>query len=208
MIILYVLLLIVILAAVFWQYVRVFFSRVLTLLKIEKLCRENEIAFKLINNSYAFAKNNSDSFDFLLRVGDTVIPVKFYSALSKKSVLTIDRSGKACISEAYRKPLSRSNKKEASIVKKYTRLPNMKIKKNMISKKYTCIPIFLNEPEFHSVRVLVEGGKPRDIHDESSLVGGCNWFDRDTFTSLLMLYGEKERERGVAENMGDKTENA
>ena len=182
------------LVLIFWQYIRVSLSRVRLFRKIKALCEENGIAVKLINGSYFLAKNTNDSFDFLLKVGNTVIPVKFYSALTKTSVALIDPSGKICIRDYYRKALSKSGKREGKVIKKYAKLPSMKIKKNIISKNYTWYPVFLNEPAFSSVKVSDKSGEVREIEETDALVAGCRWLDRDTLVSLLVLYATRARD--------------
>lgn len=194
MVVLYIFLALAVLSLIFWQHIRVAFSRISTFKEIKRICDENKIDIKLMNSSYFLAKNKNDSFDFILKVADTVIPVKFYSALSRSASLQIDATGKACIRDVYRKPLSRSGKREVKVIKKYTRLPSMKIKKNIISKKYTYFPIFLSVPEFSSVKVMISDGKFVDIHETDALVAGCRWFDKSMLISLLNLYAKRARD--------------
>ena len=68
-------------ALVLWPYIRIVLFRILALLKIKKACRDNDVEFKLLNKAFAFSSNDKNNFDFLIYVGRTTVPVKFFSSL-------------------------------------------------------------------------------------------------------------------------------
>ena len=205
MIIWYTVLLIGVLSLIFWQYIGAALSRIATYREIKRLCQAGKIDIKLMNGSYFTAKNKNDGFDFILKIGNTVLPVKFYSALSTRDTAYIDPRGKVCVRGTYRKPLSRSGRPEGQAVKRFYRLPSMKIRKDFISKKYTIYPVFLNEPPFRSVKLVDKLGRSTDLYDTSGIVAGCRWLDKETFISLVYAYASKRKDQ-TDENNGRATD--
>ncbi len=193
MIIWYIILLLAVLSLIFWQYIRAAISRIITYREVKKICQAGKIDIKLMNGSFAFAKNKNDGFDFILKIGNTVLPVKFYSALSTRDTAYIDPRGRVCVRGIYRKPLSRSGRAEGQAVKRFYRLPSMKIRKDIISKEYKIYPVFLNEPPFKSVKLVDKAGKTTDIFDTSGVVAGCRWLEKETFLSLIMASVKKKQ---------------
>jgi hypothetical protein len=193
MVVWYIILLLAVLSLIFWQYIRAALARIRTYRFIKKVCVANKIDIKLMNGSYAVSKNKNDGFDFILKIGNTVLPVKFYSALSTRDTAYIDPRGRVCVRGIYRKPLSRSGRPEGQAVKRFYALPSMKIRKDMISKNYTVYPVFLNEPAFKAVKLLDKAGKTTDIFDTNGVVAGCRWLDKDTLISLIAAYVRKNK---------------
>lgn len=191
MVVWYIILLLAVLCLIFWQYIRAAISRMATYHEVKRICHANKIDIKLMNSSYAISKNKNDGFDFILKIGNTVLPVKFYSALSTRDTAYIDPRGRVCVRGIYRKPLSRSGRPEGQAVKRFYKLPSMKIRKDIISKNYTIYPVFLNEPPFKSVRLIDKAGKNVDIFDTNGVVTGCRWLDKDVFISLIYAYASK-----------------
>ena len=132
MFILYILILLGLLSIVMFPYERVAVCRIRAVRKIAVLCRERDINFKVINHLYPFSRNKNSTFDFIIRIDNTVIPVKFFSATERKTTMILDNSGKICIAGKYRDPLSRSMEKQFKTVKRYDSLPVMKISKKII----------------------------------------------------------------------------
>lgn len=194
MIFLYLLLLLLILSLELWQYERVAIKRACTLIRVKRLCKKKSIKFKLINPFFAFSKNSRDEFDFMLKIGKTVIISKFYSALDTHSIAMIEPTGKICVKRKVREPLLREEKRKYRIVQEISSLPSMKAKKDMISKRYTCFPVILNEPEFSSLVIKEPSGELKEVFDSNILVGGCRWLDANTFISLIEVYSEDNGE--------------
>lgn len=192
MVVWYIILLLAVLSLIFWQYIRAALARIRTYRFIKKVCVANKIDIKLMNGSYAVSKNKNDGFDFILKIGNTVLPVKFYSALSTRDTAYIDPRGRVCVRGIYRKPLSRSGRPEGQAVKRFYTLPSMKIRKDIIAKEYTTYPVFLNEPAFKAVRLVDRSGKSTDIYDTNGVVAGCRWLDKETFLSLIYAYARKK----------------
>lgn len=192
MVILYLLLVLCLAALVAYPYERVALKRFLTVRKIARLCKERNIKFKVINRAYPFSKNKRNEFDCILRIGKTVIPVKFFSAVDTEATIILDSSGKICIRRAYREPLCRDKKRKDRVIKKYGRLPSMKIGKSIVGDRYTCFPVFLNEPRFASVLKRDEKGNISDFYDGSSKIAGCNFIDSDTLPALISLYTDRD----------------
>ena len=199
MVFVYIFLLSLLLFRVFWQYLRAAAFRTVTYLRIKKICRAGKIDIKLMNKNFAFSRNKNDGFDFILKIGNTVLPVKFYSALSTRDTAYIDSRGRVCVRGIYRKPLSRSGKPEIRPVNRFYKLPLMKIRKDIISKNYKIYPVFLNEPVFKAVKVVDKAGKTADINETNLVVAGCRWLDKKTFISLIYAYASK-REKQTNEN--------
>ena len=197
MVVWYIILLIAVLCLIFWQYIRAAISRIAAYREIRRICNENDIDIKLLNSSYAISKNKNDSFDFILKIGNTVLPVKFYSALSTRDTAYIDPRGRVCVRGIYRKPLSRSGRLERQGVNRFYKLPSMKLRKDIISKEYVVYPVFLNEPAFSAVKVVDKGGKNTDILDTNGIVAGCRWLDRDTLLSLIYAYSQKKKSENI-----------
>jgi len=192
---------------VFWQYLRAAAFRIITYLKIKKICRAGKIDIKLMKKGFAFSKNKNDSFDFILKIGNTVLPVKFYSALSTRDTAYIDRRGKVCVRGIYRKPLSRTGKPAWRPVNRFYRLPSMRIRKDIISKNYKIYPVFLNEPAFKTVKVVERPGKSVDINETNLVVAGCRWLDKDTFISLIYAYAAKKEKDASGEKTAHDNKN-
>ena len=192
MVVWYIILLLAVLCLIFWQYIRAALARIRTYTFIKKVCNANKIDIKLMNASYFAAKNKNDGFDFILKIGNTVLPVKFYSALSTRDTAYIDPRGRVCVRGIYRKPLSRSGRPEGQGVKRFYKLPSMKIRKDIISKDFTIYPVLLNEPAFKAVKRVDKDGKTTDLYDTNGVVAGCRWLDKNTFFSLVVAYAKKK----------------
>lgn len=189
----YCLLLLILAGLILSPYISVAIGRFVTLHKISKLCREKEISFKVMNAFYPFSPNKRDRFDFIMRIGNTVIPVKFFSATDRSSTLIIARTGKICIARAFGMPFSRDGRKRKKIIKKYGSIPTLKIEKNIIGQKFTRFPMILNEPSFAFVRRIDENGKNVDLYSTSARVGGCTFTDSSTLIDLICAYSSEEK---------------
>ncbi len=188
----YLLLILCITALVAFPYERIAVKRFLTMKKIARLCKEKNINFKIMNRVYPFSKNKRNEFDCIMRVGKTVIPIKFFSATDSRSTIIFDRSGKLCISRSYRKPISKADKAEYKTVKHYGKLPSMRISKKIIGERYRCFPIFLNEPSFRQTLMIDESKRIHDFYDLNEKVAGCNFISADTLPELLSIYTSEE----------------
>ena len=188
MIVIYFLILLVLLALVAIPYERVVFGRIAVVRKIKKLCRERDINFMVINRAYPITHNKKNEFDFIFRIDKTVIPVKFFSATDKNSTILLDSSGKICTVSQYKKPLSQDGNIQIKTVKKYGKLPNMKINKKMIGERNTCFPVILNEPKFSRVLFRNERGEISDFYDGNHRVAGCNFMDKTVLSELISIY--------------------
>ena len=187
MIVIYFLLLLSLLALAALPYERVALGRIFVVRKIKKLCCERDIKFMVINRAYPIVRNKKNEFDFVFRIDNTVVPVKFFSSTDKNSTLLLDRAGKICIVSRYRKPLSLDGKLQVKTVKKYGRLPNMKINKKIIGERNTCFPVFLNEPTFSRVLFRNEGGEISNFYDGNDRVAGCNFMDKTILAELISM---------------------
>ena len=193
MLVLYILTLLLVISLVLWPYEKIVASRIITVSKIAKRCRKRGINFKVLNRAYPFSKNTRDEFDFILRIGNTVIPVKFFSSSWGKSAVVLDPSGKICTFRKYVMPLSRDGKKKIKTVKNYQKMPNMKISKKIIGDRYRCFPIFLNEPRFESVLYRNADGTVSNFYEGAYKIAGCNFMDGEVFGELIGAYDGAEK---------------
>ncbi len=173
-----------------WQYERIVITRVITVIKIKKLCRERGVKFMVVNRAYPFSKNQSDKFDFILKIGRTVVPVKFFSAISKRDTIIFDRTGKICFVRRYKKPFVSDKRKMFKTVKTVKKMPVMKIGKKAVFGRDTCYPVFLNAPSHNTVLQRDERGNISNFYDGVNRVLGCNFIDCKTFLELIMVYDE------------------
>ena len=188
MLIVYIFLLVFVLSLIFWQYEAIVIRRFIITKKISRLCKEKDLNFKVINKLYPFSNNKRDEFDFVLRIDKTVIPVKLFSAVSRKSTIIIDHLGKICIVKGYRKPLSRDNKKQMKTLRIYGAIPKMKISKRIVGDRYTCFPIILNEPKFERVLYRDKQGNILNFYEGTRQVMGCSFVDSKILTDLIDVY--------------------
>ena len=188
MLIIYILILLSLAALVAIPYERVALGRISAIRKIKKLCRARDINFMVINRAYPITLNKKNEFDFIFRIDKTVVPVKFFSATEKNSTILFDRSGKICTVSQYKKPLSRNGKAQVKTVKRYGKLPNMKINKKIVGERNTCFPVILNEPKFSKVLFRDEKGQISDFYDGDHLVAGCNFMDKTVLSELISMY--------------------
>ena len=185
MLIIYFLILLSLFALVALPYERVVLGRIAVVRKIKKLCCERDINFMVLNRTYPIAHNNKNEFDFIFRIDNTVVPVKLFSANDKNSIILLDSSGKMCTVSKYKKPLSRDGKPQVKTVKKYGRMPNMKINKKIIGERNTCFPVCLNEPSFSKVLFRNERGEISSFYDGNYRVAGCNFMDKTVLSELI-----------------------
>lgn len=182
--ILYIFVILLLLAAVFLPLERIVLKRVIFATKLRKICDKNNIKFKVINKFYAFSKNTNDKFDFLMRIGDTVFPIKYYSAKNKDSIFIITSKGKGLVRQERIDPFCRGDNKKTKIVDRAVKIPEMKIRSDMIGKKFGCEPIFLNEPSYSGIMI-----KNRDnMFDVSKInyrVGPYLWLNKYEFVSMI-----------------------
>ncbi len=173
-----------------WQYERVAITRFITVLKVKKLCRERSIKFMVINKAYPFSKNQRNEFDFILRIGRTVVPVKFFSAISKSDTIIFDRTGKICFVRRYKRPFESDKRKMVKTVKTVKKMPVMRISKKAVGERDTCFPVFLNAPSHNAVLLRDERGNISNFYDGPNRVLGCNFLDSKTFLELIRVYDE------------------
>lgn len=171
-----------------WQYERIVITRIITVIKIKKLCSKRGIKFILINKLYPFSKNQRNEFDFVIKIGRTVVPVKFFSAISKSDTIIFDRTGKICFIKRYKKTFESDQRKMFNIVKKVKKMPVMKISKRAVSNRDTCFPVFLNAPSHNTVLLRDEKGNISNFYDGPNRVLGCNFIDCETLLSLIRVY--------------------
>jgi len=177
-------------ALLFWQYERIAFTRVITVFKIKKLCRERGLKFKVINRVYPISKNQKNEFDFIIKIGRTVVPVKFFSAISKRDTIIFDRTGKICFIRKYKRVFDSDKKQMAKTVKTVKKMPLMRLSKKAVSERDTCFPVFLNAPSYNTVLQRDERGNIANFHDGPNRVLGCNFLDTKTFLELIRVYDE------------------
>ena len=191
MLLFYILLLLLVLSLVLWPYERVMLERIITVFKISRLCRKRDIKFKVLNRVYPFSFNTSNEFDFILRIDKTVIPVKFLSSTWGGSTVIFDHSGRMCTVRKYVMPLSRDEKKKIKTVKKYQKIPNMRISKKIIGERFRCFPIFLNAPSFENVLYRDERGNISSFYDGAHKILGCNLVDFDVLETFVLANRNK-----------------
>ena len=184
---LYIFVFLLIFAIVLFPYERVAFCRIKAVRKIAALCKERNINFKIMNRVYPFSKNKRNEFDFIIRIDNTLIPVKLFSATDKKSTIILESSGKMCIMEKHIEPLSRDGKKKVTSIKNYGRMPNMKISKKIVGERYRCFPVILNEPSFCKVLFRDASGNVSNFYDGAHEIAGCNFVDRGVLADLIEI---------------------
>ena len=64
----------------------------------------------------------------------------------------------------------------------------MKISKKIIGARYTCFPVFLNEPPFERVLFRDDSGNISTFYDNTHKVAGCNFVDSGVLADLLEVY--------------------
>ncbi len=188
MFVIYILIFLGILSVVLLPYERVAICRIRAVRRIAALCRERNINFKVINPAYPFSKNTRNEFDFIIRIDNTLIPVKLFSATETKTTMILDCSGKICIEGRYREPLSRHGQKKITTIKRYDSLPTMKISKKIIGKRYRLFPVFLNEPAFERVLFRDKCGNISNFYDGAHQVAGCSFVHRGVLADLIEVY--------------------
>ena len=194
MIIAYLLLLFLLATLVLWQYERVALYRILALRRIKRICRERNIKFKVLNHTYFLSSNKNSKFDFILRIEKTVIPVKFFSAVDKRSTVILDQAGKIHIRRKVRELLGKDGKANYRLWEKTEGLPYMRIEKKIIGEKMKCFPIFLNEPSYENIFFAYANGEISEFYDVSKQVAVCNFADSRTFEDLITLYINREED--------------
>ena len=187
---LYLFVILLIASLVGWQYERIVIARIITVLNVKKLCRKRKIKFVLTNKSYPFSNNQKNTFDFILKIGRTVIPVKFFSAVSKSDTIIFDKTGKICFVRRYKRAFERDRKKMAKVVKTVKKMPTMRLSKRAVSERDTCFPVFLNVPCHNKVLIRDERGNISNFYDGPNRVLGCNFIDSKTFLELIAVYDE------------------
>ena len=194
MIIAYLLLLLLMITLVLWQYERVVLCRILALGRIRKICRERNIKFKVLNHAYFLSSNKNNKFDFILRIEKTVIPVKFFSALDSSSCVILDQSGKIHVRRRVRELLGKDGKANYQTFERTDTLPYMRIEKKIIGERMKCFPIFLNEPPYRTVFFADAKGQISEFYDVSTQIVGCNFADSKTIEDLIILYSNTEND--------------
>lgn len=182
---LYLLVLFAIIGLLALPYEKIIIKRIIITKKIRKICNSNDIKFKVINRFYPFSKNTRDKFDFLMRIGNTVYPIKLYSARNPSATLVIDPSGDAIVREKVREPLSRDGKRSNKILERKIIVPKMKIKSNTISKRFECVPIYLNEPSYSTVLISDGQGSYESSSKRNIRICGCYWMDKFEFAYMV-----------------------
>ena len=178
-------------ALVLWPYIRIVLYRILALFKIKKSCRDNDVEFKLLNKAFAFSSNSKNNFDFLIYVGRTTVPVKFFSSLYRNDTIIFDAVGRICTVRRYREALSHDSEKKFRIKKSVKKMPDMKLNNRYIRAKGYCFPIFLNLPSTHKVLYKNEKGEVTGFYDGAHRVAGCNFMEIKTFLDLVSMYNEE-----------------
>ena len=194
MIIAYMLLLLLIVTLVLWQYERVALYRILAIRRIRNICHERNIKFRILNHTYFLSSNKNSKFDFILRIEKTVIPVKFFSAVDKNSTVILEQSGKIHIRRKVRELLGKGGRANYRLWEKTEDLPYMRIEKKIIGEKMKCFPIFLNEPPYDNIFFADTDGQISEFYDVSKQVAGCNFADSRTFEDLITLYFNREKD--------------
>ena len=141
-----------------------------------------------MNRAFPFSKNKRNEFDFIIRIDNTLIPVKLFSAMDKKSTIILESSGKMCIMGKHIEPLSRDGNKKITTSKTYGRMPNMKISKKIVGQRYRSFPVFLNEPSFSKVLFRDASGNISNFYDGAHEIAGCNFVDRGVLADLIEIY--------------------
>ncbi len=188
MIIIYLIVFLCIISLLLMPYEKVLLGRIFTVLSIKRICREKEFDFKIINRSYMFFSNKNNEFDFIIKVKNTVIPVKFFSAKERDSTIILSQSGNICIRKKYTETFSRDGRKKVKNIDTKGKLPSMKIRRDIIGERYTCFPVLLNEPEYRTVLIREPSGNICNFFDKNSKIAGCHWLDKNTFEALLVSY--------------------
>ena len=191
MIVGYILLLICVVSLIIWPYERIAFKRILTVHRIARICDKRGIKFRVLNRAYFLSSNQSNKFDFILRIEKTVIPVKFFSAVDKNATIILSQSGKISKRSKVRDPFGRGKNKNYRSIEKTSELPYMRIEKKIIGERFKSFPIFLNEPSFETIFFMDDKGEISEFYDVSKQVAGCNFVDGKTFEELLTLYTER-----------------
>ncbi len=188
---LYIIVILCLAALVLLPYERIVLSRIFTVMKIKRLCRKNDVDFKIINKFYPFAKNLKNEFDFLLYIGRTTLPVKIFSAHYSTDTIIFDRSGKICIVRQYREPLSHNGRKKTKTVRKVKKMPSMRLNKKLIRTSGYCFPIFLNAPANKKVLIADERGNLSSFYDGAYKIEGCSFMEMKTLAELISMFDEK-----------------
>lgn len=88
---------IIILSIVFlfvaYPFVRFFIKRVICCLKIKRSCKRNDLKLHAAHFLWFLGLNNSRNCDFYIEAGETVISVKLFGALTKRSEFVFDKDG-------------------------------------------------------------------------------------------------------------------
>ncbi len=197
MVVLYIFLLLLVVSLVLWPYIRIVFLRWHIVHKLEKLCRKGDMELEILNNKYAFAKNERAEFDLVITVGSTVIPIKLYSSFMPHSVLYFDATGRGQIRQKCREPLSADGERAERVIKQATKLPIIKARRET-PKKVKLFPVFLNEPSFDSVR-LCDASSQKELLGTEHLACGAHWMRASMLLSLLNSHILR-KSRGADEN--------
>ena len=177
-------------ALLLWQYERVVITRILTVSGIKKLCRKRGIKFILINKTYPFSRNQKNDFDFVLKIGKTVVPVKFFSAISKSDTIIFDKTGKICFIRRYKRAFENDTRSAERTVKTVKKMPEMRLSKKLVSERESTYPVFLNAPSHTTVLFRDNTGNIRNFYDGPNRVCGCNFIDSKTFLELIRVCDE------------------
>ena len=178
-------------ALVFLPYEMVMLSRIFAVMKIKRLCRKNDVEFKIINKFYPFSKNSNNKFDILLYIGRTTMPIKFFSSLYTTDTIIFDRWGKICTVRQYREPLSRDGRKKLKTVRTVKKMPSMRLNKKLIRTSGYCFPVLLNVPSSKKVFICDEKGNLSSFYDGAFKIEGCTFMEMSTLADLISMYDEK-----------------
>lgn len=173
-----------------FPYIRVAYRRLMFIRGLREYCLKEDIKFRLLNKFAVCSSNTNQNFDFILRVGKTAIPVKFYSAVHPHSTLIMGRAGKACERRKVRDVLPRTGEAENKTLNYGKSLPRPRIKKAWIGDRHTCLPVVLNYPQYASVMTESGDGVITEA-DSSTTVSGCRWLSSREFMSLVRGLNEE-----------------
>ncbi|MBQ4628069.1 MAG: hypothetical protein IJB44_03220 [Clostridia bacterium] len=94
---------IIILSIVFlfvaYPFIRFFIKRLICCLKIKRSCRKNGLKLHAAHFLWFLGLNNSHNCDFYIEASETVLSVKLFGALTKRSEFVFDKDGTYRINE-------------------------------------------------------------------------------------------------------------
>jgi len=156
----YILVLLILIAAVLYPHIKIAYARLLLLKRLEKICSRKGCRLKILRRGVLFAGNENPYYDLMVETENRIVAIKIWSQAARDSVVIFFEGGSYSIKRTARNiiPSSRPVRVMASGVK---RLP--KPVRNFNANNNSVLPILLIYPAFSEIRYVTRDGLQYEI---------------------------------------------